>query len=109
MQDREQQPEEGAGSRVSAAEEGDVRAGDGSDAPFQVSPGGRIRLGYRKGTVESVRGGRGKPYDVRILWDGEKSPVYLVFTSLERDFRAGRLQVLKDTKESAPEGGISGG
>jgi hypothetical protein len=114
MQEREQKPGEAAGSDVGSAEEEGIHAGnppalDGCASRLAVSPGGRIRLGYRQGTVESIRGGRGKPYDVRIRWDGESSPVYVVFSSLERDFRAGRLQVLEETEGSAGGTGCSAG
>jgi hypothetical protein len=57
--------------------------------------GSRIQLGWRKGLVEEVRGGWVRPYEVRLRWEGEKVPLYLVFTTLERDFRAGRLRVLE--------------
>lgn len=61
-----------------------------------LRPGTRIRVGWRKGRVEDVRGGWVRPYEVRVRWDGEGVPQYLVFTTLERDFRGGRLRVLEE-------------
>ena len=62
--------------------------------PLTLTAGARIRLGYRSGTVEQVRGRWAWPYDIRIRWDGEKHPQYIVFTSLARDYQAKRLTLL---------------
>jgi len=81
-----------------------------NDAPEAASPppvspparelalkrGMRIRLGEKPGRVDCVRGGWVKPYEVRVHWDGEPQPQYIIFTSLQRDFREGRLQIVRD-------------
>ena len=59
-----------------------------------VRKGTRIQLGYRKGTVDTVRGGWKKPYDFRVVWDGQKYPQWLLFTTAELDLARGDLKVL---------------
>jgi hypothetical protein len=64
------------------------------DGQLVLERGSRIQLGYRQGTVGCVRGGWTKPYDVRVRWDGEKYPQWLIFTTLELDYKKGNLKVL---------------
>ena len=63
-------------------------------APLVLAKGTRIQLGFRKGKVATVRGGWRKPYDVRVVWDGEKYPQWLLFTTLELDLARGDLKIL---------------
>ena len=65
-----------------------------NEPPLSLRKGARIQLGHRTGTVECVRGDWVRPYEVRISWDGDKRPEYLVFTSLELEHAHGRLKVL---------------
>lgn len=58
--------------------------------------GDRIRLDWRKGSVEDARGGRERPYEVRVRWDGAKVPEYIVFETLARAHRLGRLERLSE-------------
>ena len=62
--------------------------------PLELRRGARLQLGYRLGRVETVRGGGAKPYDVRVRWEGEKYPVWLIHATLERDHARGFLKVL---------------
>src|SRR5438093_1100834 len=62
--------------------------------PLVLQRGARIQLGYRQGTVDCVRGGWKKPYDVLVRWEGEKYPQWLLFTTLELEYRKGTLKVL---------------
>jgi hypothetical protein len=62
--------------------------------PLVLKKGTRIRLGFRKGTVGTVRGSWKKPYDVKVLWEGEKYPQWLIFTTLELDRARGDLEIL---------------
>ena len=62
--------------------------------PFRLRRGTRIELGFRHGVVRDVRGGLKKPYDVLIKWDEEKYPVWVIYSTLERDYEAGSLTVL---------------
>ena len=62
--------------------------------PLELAAGMRIQVGPRRGVVECVRGGWERPYEVRISWEGEKYPQYLVFPALEVDYRQGRLKIL---------------
>jgi hypothetical protein len=71
------------------------------EEPIQAQPekpvlrkGTRIQLGYRKGKVDTVRGGWKKPYDIRVVWDGEKYPQWLLFTTAELDIARGDLKIL---------------
>lgn len=61
--------------------------------PLALRRGDRIKLCYRRGRVDQVRGSWKKPYDVRISWDGEKYPVYVLYSSLELEHARGRLAV----------------
>jgi len=63
-------------------------------APLSLAAGTRIQLDHRRGIVDWVRGNWVKPYDVRVRWDGEKQPEWHIFTTLERDYRQGRLKLL---------------
>ncbi|HZN57164.1 MAG TPA: hypothetical protein VFD71_03735 [Planctomycetota bacterium] len=62
--------------------------------PLRLARGAKIQLGRRQGVVEAVRGDWKKPYDVRVRWDGEKYPQYIIFRTLEIDNDSGRLKVL---------------
>ena len=62
--------------------------------PLVLKKGSRIQLGFRKGTVGTVRGSWKKPYDVRVVWEGEKYPQWLLFTTLELDRERGDLKIL---------------
>ncbi|MBI4606919.1 MAG: hypothetical protein HY721_33570 [Planctomycetes bacterium] len=62
--------------------------------PLVLRRGSRIQLGYRTGTVDAVRGAWKKPYEVRVVWDGEKYPQYFVFRTLELEHEQGNLKVL---------------
>lgn len=62
--------------------------------PLVLEKGTRIQLGYRKGKVDTVRGGWRKPYDVRVVWEGQKYPQWLLFMSLELDLARGDLKIL---------------
>jgi len=62
--------------------------------PLVLKKGTRIQLGYKKGTVDTVRGGWKKPYDIRVVWDGEKYPQWLLFTTVELDLARGDLKIL---------------
>jgi hypothetical protein len=62
--------------------------------PLNLKRGTRIQLGPRKGTVKEVRGSWKKPYDLRVVWDGEKYPQYLIYQTLELDYEQGNLKVL---------------
>jgi hypothetical protein len=59
--------------------------------PLVLRKGDRVRLGYRTGRVEDVRGNWVKPYDVRIRWEGDPRPEYVVYGSLALEYRKGRL------------------
>jgi hypothetical protein len=63
--------------------------------PLVLKRGTRIQSGWRKGKVDTVRGGWKKPYDVRVVWDGEKYPQWLIFRTLELDHERGDLKVLE--------------
>jgi hypothetical protein len=76
----------------------DPEAGEESTPAQAEKPvlrkGARIHLGYRKGTVDTIRGGWKKPYDIRVVWDGEKYPQWLLFTTVELDIARGDLKIL---------------
>ena len=65
-----------------------------ASAPLALKRGARIQLGYRAGTVESVRGGWTKPYDVKVRWDSEKYPQWISHMTLELDHMHGKLKVI---------------
>lgn len=62
--------------------------------PLSLRKGTRIRMGYREGVVLSVRGGRSKPYDFMVKWEGEKYPLWLLYSTAERDYQRGHLKTL---------------
>ncbi len=64
--------------------------------PLGVNPGGRIRLGYRKGVVQELRQGLGKEYysDVKILFDGDAKPIWFGYLSLQVFKEKGDFEVL---------------
>jgi len=69
--------------------------------PLGVHPGGRIRLGFRTGTVQVIRKGRGGfQHDVRILFHGEERPVWYLYSSLQTSKERGELEVLDPGKPS---------
>jgi hypothetical protein len=72
--------------------------------PLALKRGTRIQSGWRKGTVDTVRGGWTKPYDVRVVWDGEKYPQWLIFRTLELDHERGDLKVLDRARAGAIRG-----
>ena len=78
----------------SAASETTPSSAIAAPEPLRLKRGTRIRLGHRTGTLEAVRGDWKEPYEVRIRWDGEKYPQYIVFRTLERDHEQGKLKVL---------------
>jgi len=63
-------------------------------AALELRRGTKLELGYRRGTVQSVRGGWSKPYDVRVHWDHEKYPQWITFRTLELHHAQGKLKVL---------------
>ena len=63
--------------------------------PLALRRGTRIQLGWKKGKVDIIRGGGKKPYDARVVWDGEKYPQWLIFRTLELDYERGDLKVLE--------------
>lgn len=63
--------------------------------PLTLRRGTRIQSGWRKGRVDIVRGGWTKPYDVRVVWDGEKYPQWLIFRTLELDYERGDLKIIE--------------
>jgi len=69
-----------------------TRAATAAPIPLELKKGMRIQIGYRRGTVESVRGGWSKPYDVRVRWDGEKYPQWILHRTLEADHESGKLK-----------------
>ena len=56
--------------------------------------GMKLECGYRRGTVQYVRGSWDKPYDVRVHWDHEKCPQWITFRTLELNHEQGTLKVL---------------
>jgi hypothetical protein len=63
--------------------------------PFQLKRGTTIRIGYRQGRVENVRGRGAKPYDFMVRWDAEKYPQWLLYATAERDYQSGHLTVVR--------------
>jgi len=62
--------------------------------PLVLKKGTRIRSGHRSGRVLDIRGRAGIPYDLLVAWDSEKYPVWLVYTSVERDYQQRRLALV---------------
>ncbi len=63
--------------------------------PLEVRPGGRIRLGFRTGTVQMIRRGpRDFFTDMRIQFDGEEKPVWHVYSALQTFRERGDLEIL---------------
>ena len=65
-----------------------------SQKALELRPGTKLELGYRRGTVQYVRGGWSKPYDVRVHWDHEKYPQWITFRTLELNHEQGTLKIL---------------
>lgn len=63
-------------------------------APFSLRRGTRLQLGARTGTVEAVRWSGSHPYDVKLRWDGEKYPQFLLHRTLEFSYTSGALKLL---------------
>lgn len=61
--------------------------------PFALRTGSVIQLGPRTGRVEDVRGNRGVPYDVKIVWEGSKYPEWFQYVTLRHHYDRGVLTV----------------
>jgi len=87
-------PASGAPSAGTATAEPVTAETPERSGPLRLKKGRRIQHGYRQGTVDYVRGGWSEPYDVRVRWDGEKYPQWIVFKTLELDYKQGKLTLL---------------
>jgi hypothetical protein len=62
--------------------------------PFQLRGKQRVQHGARAGKVLTVRGNRDIPYDVEILFDGEKYPQWFQYGTLRLFYEKGVFQLL---------------
>jgi len=63
--------------------------------PLDIYPGGRLRLGFRTGTLQALRRGPRGYADARILFDGDQKPTWYVYSSLQTFKEKGELTVLE--------------
>ncbi len=62
---------------------------------LKVRPGGRIRVGYREGTVQQIRKSRtGSFIDMQILFDLEEKPVWHLYSTLQTMRDQGEVEIL---------------
>ncbi len=63
--------------------------------PLDIREGGRIRIGYRSGTVQAIRQGPGNVFvDLKVLFDGEERPVWYIYSTLQTYKEKGELEIL---------------
>ncbi len=73
--------------------------------PLGVNPGGRLKVKHREGVVVEMRKRRDNDYsDVLILFDGEKRPVWFLYSALLTFRDQGQLEVI----EKGPSQGLMG-
>ena len=61
--------------------------------PFAIRAGAVISYGKKTGRVKTVRGNGAEPYEVGILWAGDKHPVWLLYRALKGAYEQGTLKI----------------
>ncbi len=84
--------QEAAGDAAAASEVADenTAAVVSERPPLVIKRGTRIQMGPRRGRIDQVRGD--PVYDVRVKWEGEKYPQFLLYQSLKRQYELGNLR-----------------